>query len=108
MPPYWTENPDLYSEINLPSFPPDNIVPQVTLNFPTPTGNPETDKKNIDDYYDTLQQIRPDAFISEDEEDVDAVIRDNTPIDNGQNVPVPIINDGIKKKLMTNQNIRLT
>ena len=71
--------------------PPNNIVPQIRLDFPLPTGNPEIDKKNLDDYYDTLQQIRPDAFISEDEEDGD----DNTPID-GQNTPA--INDGIKKE----------
>ena len=71
--------------------PPNNIVPQIRLDFPLPTGNPEIDQKNLDDYYDTLQQIRPDAFISEDEEDGD----DNTPID-GQNMPA--INDGIKKE----------
>ena len=71
--------------------PPNNIVPQIRLDFPLPTGNPEIDQKNLDDYYDTLQQIRPDAFISEDEEDGD----DNTPID-GQNTPA--INDGIKKE----------
>ena len=71
--------------------PPNNIVPQIRLDFPSPTGNPEIDQKNLDDYYDTLQQIRPDAFISEDEEDGD----DNTPID-GQNTPA--INDGIKKE----------
>ena len=70
---------------------PNNIVPQIRLDFPLPTGNPEIDQKNLDDYYDTLQQIRPDAFISEDEEDGD----DNTPID-GQNTPA--INDGIKKE----------
>ena len=63
--------------------PPNNIVPQIRLDFPLPTGNPEIDQKNLDDYYDTLQQIRPDAFISEDEED-DDVIGDNKPID-GQN-----------------------
>ena len=71
--------------------PPNNIVPQIRLDFPLPTGNPEIDQKNLDDYYDTLQQIRPDAFISEYEEDGD----DNTPID-GQNTPA--INDGIKKE----------
>ena len=70
IPPYWTENPDLYSEINLPSFVPDNIIPDIKLNCPTPTGNSEIDQRNLDDYYDTLQQIRPDAFISEDEDDV--------------------------------------
>ena len=69
LPPDWIENPDLYSEIDLPSFPPDNIIPQVKLNFPTPTGDPVIDQKNLDDYYDILQQIRPDAFISEDEDD---------------------------------------
>ena len=63
--------------------PPNNIVPQIRLDFPSPTGNPEIDQKNLDDYYDTLQQIRPDAFTSEDEED-DDVIGDNKPID-GQN-----------------------
>ena len=88
--PYWTENPDLYSEINLPSFVPDNIIPDIKLNYPTPTGNPEIDQRNLDDYYDTLQQIRPDAFISEDEDDVDAVIKTDIAIDNNQNIPIPM------------------
>ena len=71
IPPSWNEIPGVYSEINLPSFMPDNIIPDIKLNYPTPTGNPEIDQRNLDDYYDTLQQIRPDAFISEDEDDVD-------------------------------------
>ena len=102
IPPYWTENPDLYSEINLPSFVPDNIIPDIKLNYPTPTGNPEIDQRNLDDYYDTLQQIRPEAFISEDEDDVDAVIKTDIAIDNNQNIPIPnddiIIIDGIKNE----------
>ena len=102
IPPYWTENPDLYSEINLPSFALDNIIPDIKLNYPTPTGNPEIDQRNLDDYYDTLQQIRPDAFISEDEDDVDAVIKTDIVIDNNQNIPIPnddiIIIDGIKNE----------
>ena len=102
IPPYWTENPDLYSEINLPSFVPDNIIPDIKLNYPTPTGNPEIDQRNLDDYYDTLQQIRPDAFISEDEDDVDAVIKTDIAIDNNQNIPIPnddfIIIDRIKNE----------
>ena len=102
IPPYWTENPDLYSEINLPSFVPDNIIPDIKLNYPTPNGNPEIDQRNLDDYYDTLQQIRPDAFISEDEDNVDAVIKTDIAIDNNQNIPLPnddiIIIDGIKNE----------
>ena len=102
IPPYWTEDPDLYSEINLPNFVPDNIIPDIKLNYPTPTGNPETDQRNLDDYYDTLQQIRPDAFISEDEDDVDAVIKTDIAIDNNQNIPIPnddiITIDGIKNE----------
>ena len=101
--PLTSETPDVYSQTDIPSFPPNNIVPNITLNLPTPTGNPEIDERNLDDYYDILQQIRPDAFISEDEDDVDAVI--NNPdivIEDDQNTPIPnddiIIVDGIKNE----------
>ena len=103
IPPLTSETPDVYSQTDIPSFPPNNIVPNITLNLPTPTGNPEIDETNLDDYYDILQQIRPDAFISEDEDDVDAVI--NNPdivIEDDQNTPIPydniIIVDGIKNE----------
>ena len=103
IPPLTSETLDVYSQTNIPSFPPNNIVPNITLNLPTPTGNPEIDERNLDDYYDILQQIRPDAFISEDEDDVDAVI--NNPdivIEDDQNTPISndniIIVDGIKNE----------
>ena len=34
---------------------------------PERTGIQEVDDKNYDEYLDTLQQIRPDLFISDDE-----------------------------------------
>ena len=40
---------------------PDNLI------FPERTGVQEVDDKNYDEYLDTLQQIRPDLFISDDE-----------------------------------------
>ena len=48
IPPSWNEIPDVYSEINLPSFTPDNIIPDIKLNYPTPIGNPEIDQRNLD------------------------------------------------------------
>ena len=50
---------------------PNNLIPNpvdIGLIPPVPTGNKEVDEKNYDDYLDTLQQIRPDLFISEDDE----------------------------------------
>ena len=53
------------------NLPPNNIIPNpsdIGLIPPVPTGNKEADEKNYDDHLDTLQQIRPDLFISEDDE----------------------------------------
>ena len=48
-----------------------NVRDEIKLNFPEPTGIRSVDDKNLADYYDTLQQIRPDLFISDDEEEPD-------------------------------------
>ena len=40
----------------------------VRLDFPQQTGIRGVDEQNLDDYYDTLQQIRPDLFIDEDDD----------------------------------------
>ena len=53
------------------NIPPNNLIPNpedIGLIPPVPTGNRETDERNYNEYLDTLQQIRPDLFISEDEE----------------------------------------
>ena len=60
--------------VNLPdliNIPPNNLIPNpadIGLIPPVPTGNKEVDDINYDDYLDTLQQIRPDLFVSEDDE----------------------------------------
>ena len=49
---------------------PNNLTPtaeNIGLVFPERTGIQEVDNKNYDEYLDTLQQIRPDLFISDDE-----------------------------------------
>ena len=49
---------------------PNNFPPtaeDIGLVFPERTGIQEVDDKNYDEYLDTLQQIRPDLFISDDE-----------------------------------------
>ena len=49
---------------------PNNLPPtaeDIGLVFPERTGIQEVDDKNYDEYLDTLQQIRPDLFISDDE-----------------------------------------
>ena len=49
---------------------PDNLPPtaeDIGLIFPERTGVQGVDDKNYDEYLDTLQQIRPDPFISDDE-----------------------------------------
>ena len=62
------------------NIPPNNLIPNpedIGLIPPVPTDNRETDKRNYNEYIDTLQQIRPDLFISEDEEsdnDSDVVV----------------------------------
>ena len=38
----------------------------IRLDFPQQTGIRSVDEQNLDDYYDTLQQIRPDLFFDED------------------------------------------
>ena len=68
------EIPDVYNEPIVPSFIPDNLLLFIRLVYPKPTGDPKVDAKNLNDYYDILKQIRPDAFISKDEDDVDGVI----------------------------------
>ena len=40
----------------------------IRLDFPQQTGIRSVDEQNLDDYYDTLQQIRPDLFIDEDDD----------------------------------------
>ena len=40
----------------------------IRLDFPKQTGIRSVDEQNLDDYYDTLQQIRPDLFIDEDDD----------------------------------------
>ena len=50
---------------------PNNLIPNpedIGLIPPVPTGNRETDERNYNEYLDTLQQIRADPYISEDEE----------------------------------------
>ena len=48
-----------------------NVRDEIKLNFAKPTGIRSVDDKNLADYYDTLQQIRSDLFISDDEEEPD-------------------------------------
>ena len=43
----------------------------IRLDFPQQTGIRSVDEQNLDDYYDTLQQIRPDLFIDEDDDTPD-------------------------------------
>ena len=65
--------PDEVSRTDTINIPPNNLIPNpedIGLIPPVPTGNRETDEKNYNEYLDTLQQIRPDLFISEDEESV--------------------------------------
>ena len=65
------EKADIVSLEDMINLPPNNLIPNpadIGLKPPVPTGNKETDEKNYDDYLDTLQQIRPDLFISEDDE----------------------------------------
>ena len=65
------ERADIVSLEDVINLPPNNLIPSpadIGLILPVPTGNKEADEKNYDDYLDTLQQIRPDLFISEDDE----------------------------------------
>ena len=65
------ERADIVSLEDVINLPPNNLIPNpadIGLILPVPTGNKEADEKNYDDYLDTLQQIRPDLFISEDDE----------------------------------------
>ena len=65
------ERADIVSLEDVINLPPNNLIPNpadIGLIPPVPTGNKEADEKNYDDYLDTLQQIRPDLFISEDDE----------------------------------------
>ena len=72
--------PDEVSWTDTINIPPKNLIPNpedIGLIPPVPTGNRETDERNYNEYLDTLQQIRPDLFISEDEEsdnDSDVVV----------------------------------
>ena len=62
---------DVISSTDLINIPPNNLIPNpedIGLISPVPTGDRQTDEKNYDDYLDTLQQIRPDLFITDDEE----------------------------------------
>ena len=45
-----------------------NVRDEIKLNLPEKTGIKSIGEKNLEDYYDTLQQIRPDLFINEDPE----------------------------------------
>ena len=61
---------DIISKPDLINIPPSNLVPMpedIGLAPPERTGIQEVDDKNYDEYLDTLQQIRPDLFISDDE-----------------------------------------
>ena len=61
---------DIISTPDLINIPPNNLVPtpeDIGLVPPERTGIQEVDDKNYDEYLDTLQQIRPDLFISDDE-----------------------------------------
>ena len=65
------ERADIVSLEDVINLPPNNLIPNpadIGLIPPVPAGNKEADEKNYDDYLDTLQQIRPDLFISEDDE----------------------------------------
>ena len=65
------ETADIVNLPDLINIPPNNLIPNpadIGLIPPVPTGNKEVDDKNYDDYLDTLQQIRPDLFTSEDDE----------------------------------------
>ena len=60
----------IISKPDLINIPPNNLVPtpeDIGLVPPERTGIQEVDDKNYDEYLDTLQQIRPDLFISDDE-----------------------------------------
>ena len=60
---------DIISTPDLINIPPNNLVPRpedIGLVPPERTGIQEVDDKNYDEYLDTLQQIRPDLFISDD------------------------------------------
>ena len=48
-----------------------NVKDEIKLNFPEKTGIKSIDEKNLEDYYDVLQQIRLDLFIDEDSENPD-------------------------------------
>ena len=61
---------DIISTSDLINIPTNNLVPtpeDIGLIPPERTGVQEVDDKNYDEYLDTLQQIRPDLFISDDE-----------------------------------------
>ena len=61
---------DIISKPDLINIPPSNLVPMpedIGLAPPERTGIQEVDDKNYDEYLDTLQQIRPDLFISDNE-----------------------------------------
>ena len=60
---------DVPSLEDIPSGRPENLIDQIHLSYPEPTGIASVDEKNLEDYYDTLQQIRHDLFISDDEEE---------------------------------------
>ena len=53
----------------------EELVPpaaeEIGLVFPERTGNRSVDERNYDDYLDTLQQIRPDLFIDEEDDYVE-------------------------------------
>ena len=72
--------PDEVSWTDTINIPPNNLIPNpedIGLIPPVPTGKREMDERNYNEYLDTLQQIRPDLFISEDEEsdnDSDVVV----------------------------------
>ena len=61
---------DIISTPDLINIPSNNLVPtpeDIGLVPPERTGIQEVGDKNYDEYLDTLQQIRPDLFISDDE-----------------------------------------
>ena len=84
---------DIISTPDLINIPPNNLVPtpeDIGLVPPERTGIQEIDDKNYDEYLDTLQQIRPDIFISDDE---------NSEDDNSDNDLVePVVEPKVERK----------
>ena len=59
---------DIPSLEDIPSERPGNLIDQINLSYPEKTGIAGVHEKHLQDYYDALQQIRPDLFTSDGEE----------------------------------------